>query len=137
MIIPTLLGRPVNQHETDILELPVRCGRLGIINPVRITSCEVLHKESDHQLKDHLEQAREKGTSTWLSTLLLKDLNYVLNNQEFQDSIRLRYGWKIQELPSKLAYGNVNSILHALGCKLGGYASMRHNAIRDTAAFFL
>ena len=40
MLIPALLGCPVNQHERDILELPVRCGRLGIINPVRITSCE-------------------------------------------------------------------------------------------------
>ena len=51
---------------------------------------KVLHKESDHQLKNHLDQAREKGASTWLSTLPLKDLNYVLNRQEFQDSIRLR-----------------------------------------------
>ena len=40
MLIPALLGRPVNQHERDILELPVRCGRLCIINPVRITSFE-------------------------------------------------------------------------------------------------
>ena len=53
---------------------------------------KVLHKESDHQLKNHLDQAREKGASTWLSTLPLKDLNYVLNRQEFQDSIRLRNG---------------------------------------------
>ena len=98
---------------------------------------KVLHKESDHQLKNHLDQAREKGASTWLSTLPLKDLNYVLNRQEFQDSIRLRYGWKIQGVPSKCACGNVNSIYHALDCKLGGYVSMRHNAIRDTAAFFL
>ena len=37
---------------------------------------KVLHKESDHQLKNHLDQAREKGASTWLSTLPLKDLNY-------------------------------------------------------------
>ena len=40
VLIPALLGRPVNQHERDILELPVRCGGLGIINPVRITSRE-------------------------------------------------------------------------------------------------
>ena len=45
--------------------------------------------------------------------------------------------WKIQGVPSKCACGNVNSIYHALDCKLGGYVSMRHNAIRDTAAFFL
>ena len=33
MLIPALLGHPVNQHKRNILELPVRCGRLGIINP--------------------------------------------------------------------------------------------------------
>ena len=38
VLIPALLGRPVNQHERDILQLPVRCGGLGIINSVRITS---------------------------------------------------------------------------------------------------
>ena len=42
-----------------------------------------------------------------------------------------------KECPLKCACGNVNSIYHALDCKLGGYVSMRHNAIRDTAAFFL
>ena len=40
-------------------------------------------------------------------------------------------------MPSKCACGNVNSIYHALDCKLGGYVSMRHDATRDIAAFFL
>ena len=187
VLIPALLGRPVNQHERDILELPVRCGGLGIINPVRIASREyafsvaltkdlvslinqqdqditkldmgkmkekkeelrkqkdeflsqrfkMLYNGSSHLLKNHLNQAREKGASTWLSALPLKDLNYVLNKQEFQDSIRLRYGWKIQGVPSKCACGHANSVYHSLDCKLGGYVCMRHNAIRDTAAFFL
>ena len=110
VLIPALLDRPRDQHERDILELPVRCDRLDIINPVRITSREyaysvaltkdlvslikqqdqditklnlgkikekkeelrkqkeeflsqrfrVLHKESDHHLKTHLETKQEK-----------------------------------------------------------------------------
>ena len=113
VLIPALLGRPVNQHERDILELPVRCGGLGIINPVRIASREyafsvaltkdlvslinqqdqdttkldmgkmkekkeelkkqkdeflsqrfkMLYNGSNHLLKNHLNQAREKGAS--------------------------------------------------------------------------
>ena len=32
-LIPALVGRPVSTHERKILELPVRYGGLGIINP--------------------------------------------------------------------------------------------------------
>ena len=38
---------------------------------------------------------------------------------------------------AKCACGHANSVYHSLDCKLGGYVCMRHNAIRDTAAFFL
>ena len=34
-----------------------------------------------------LELAQEKGASAWLSTVLMKTLGYVLNKQEFRDSI--------------------------------------------------
>ena len=40
-------------------------------------------------------------------------------------------------LASKCACGHANSVYHSLDCKLCGYVCMRHNAIRDTAAFFL
>ena len=37
----------------------------------------------------------------------------------------------------KIFCGNVNSVYHAPDCKLGGFVFMCHNAIRDTAVFFL
>ena len=61
----------------------------------------------------------------------------MLNKQDFQDSIRLRYGWEIDETPRICACGTKNSPYHALDCKLGGYVSMRHNSVRDTIVFFL
>jgi len=61
----------------------------------------------------------------------------VLNKQDFQDSIRLRYEWEIDGSPRICACGTKNSPYHALDCKLGGYVSMRHNSVRDTIAFFL
>ncbi|KAL5248164.1 hypothetical protein ACHWQZ_G017367 [Mnemiopsis leidyi] len=54
-----------------------------------------------------------------------------------KDSIRLRYGWEIDETPRICACGTKNSPYHALDCKLGGYVSMRHNSVRDTIVFFL
>ena len=61
----------------------------------------------------------------------------MLNKQDFQDSIRLRYGWEIDGTPRICACGTKNSPYHALDCKLGGYVSMRHYSVRDTIVFFL
>jgi len=38
--------------------------------------------------------AVEKGAGAWLTALPLQSLGYVLNKQEFRDSVRLRYNWK-------------------------------------------
>ncbi len=187
VFIPSLLGRSVSQHEREILELPVRFGGLGLVNPARVSQREYhcskqiteplvklislqdmdlnnlnwgeiterkaylmkekndcfqqhfnrLYSLSDQRLKNHLDQAREKGASTWLTALPLKSLNYVLNKQEFQDSVRLRYGWQIDGMPKYCACGKKNSVYHTLDCKQGGYVSMRHNAMRDNVAYFL
>ena len=93
-------------------------------------------KRDGPKLKHYLEQACEKGASTWLTALLLKSLNYVLNKQDLQDGICLRYGWVIESTPKICAGGEKNSSYHALDYKLGGYVSMRHNSVRDTVAFF-
>ena len=97
----------------------------------------ILHQQANPKLKRHLDQAREKSASTWLTALPFKSLNYVLNKQDFQDGIRLRYGWQIEGTPRVCACGTENSHYHALDCKLGGYVSMRHNSVRDTIAFFM
>jgi len=36
----------------------------------------------------------EKGASSWLSALTVKDTGYALNKQEFMDAVCMRYGWK-------------------------------------------
>ena len=70
----------------------------------------------------------------WLTTLPLSWLGYVLNKQEFQDSIALRYNWQTDNIPKHCGCGSPNDINHCLTCKLGGYVIMRHNQGRDTIA---
>ena len=48
----------------------------------------------DDNMKQCLENAGEKGSGAWLSALPIESLGYVLNKQEFRDSLCLRYGWK-------------------------------------------
>ena len=74
-----------------------------------------------------LENAQQKGASNWLTTLPLSWLEYVLNKQEFRDSIALRYDWQIDNIPKHCGCGSPNDINHCLTCKLGGYVIMRHN----------
>ena len=56
---------------------------------------------------------------------------YVLNKQEFRDSICLRYGWRIPNTPAYCQCGKKNDIDHTLSCPNGGYTIMRHNCVRD------
>ena len=53
---------------------------------------ELKSKETDSKF---LELAREKGSYSWLSALVLKRLGYVLNEKSFRYAVRLRYNLKI------------------------------------------
>ena len=35
--------------------------------------------------------AMEKGASSWLTVIPLKDMDYTLNKREFRDAVHLRY----------------------------------------------
>ena len=89
------------------------------------------------KVKRCVELAGEKGAGAWLSALPLQSLGYVLNKQEFRDSIYLRYGWMIPNTPAYCGCKSKNDINHTLNCKLGGYVTMRHNNIRDLEASLL
>ena len=84
--------------------------------------------------KRSMALAREKGSGSWLTALPIKSLGYTSNKREFQDSICLRYDWRIPNKPSYCLCGVNNDINHALSCKKGGYVMMRHNCIRDLEA---
>ena len=97
------------------------------------------HKEKQEKLLSEVSElgrlminlASEKGASSWLTALPLKDFGYVLNKQQFADALALRYSFYLKDCPKICACGATNSINHALICKTGGYVSMRHNWLRN------
>ncbi len=95
---------------------------------------EAIIKELKDDQTRYIKAASEKGASVWLSALPLKKLGYALSKREFQDAIKLRYGWSIPDMPRYCACGKRNSTDHALDCKLGGFVHIRHNNIRDAEA---
>ena len=84
-----------------------------------------------------LEASLEKGASNWLSCLPFTEYGFNLNKQEFRDSLKLRYGWKLDNLPTTCPCGNDFSVSHAMSCKLGGFIHTHHNEVRDLTAGLL
>ena len=108
--------------------------------------------EKDEQYKAVLEKIRskmnekqirlndinqEKGVSSWLNAYPLVEHGFDLNKQQFWDSIRIRYGWSLKNLPTTCACGSSFNFQHSMNCKKGGFVTIRHNNIRDLTANML
>ena len=81
-----------------------------------------------------LGQAREGGTSNWLTVLPLAKYRFNLHKGDFRDSILMRYGKDLPRLPSSCVCGEPMTMNHALNCPRGGYIIVRHNHVRDFLA---
>ncbi len=98
-----------------------------------------IEADSSPNVRRQLELISEKGASCWLTSLPLKDYGFLLNKQEFQDAISLRYNLDLKTLdrPKLCICGQVNNVNHCLTCKLGGYVSLRHDSLRNTTGELL
>ena len=118
-----------------------------------------VQKEKDDDLKGKLEELKvslpklkvslpvrtqravdlacEKGASSWLTAIPLKDMNFDLSKQEFCDTLRLRYDWPIPDSPSVCVCGCSFTMDHAMICQRGGLIIQRHDDICDLEAELL
>ena len=74
-----------------------------------------------------IDIACEKGASSWLFALPIREHGFDLHKGAFRDAICIRYGWRPSQLPCLCVCGYSFSIDHALSCKFGGYPIKRHN----------
>ena len=84
-----------------------------------------------------MDLAQEKSASSWLTSLPLKEFNFVLHKSAFRDAIALRYGWQPKNTPTHCTCGSKFSVQHALSCPKGGFPTMRHNEVRDLTAHLM
>ena len=96
-----------------------------------------IRNESSASVCKIIDLAAEKGASCWLTSLPLKAYGFVLNKQQFHDSICLRYNYAIKLAARICACGQPYSVNHCLTCKKGGYVILRHNSLRDLLAELL
>ena len=73
----------------------------------------------------------------WLTALPLDKNGFALHKSAFRDAFCLRYGWLLNNLPTKCACGHGFTIDHALCCPKGAFPTYRHNELRDLTGSFL
>ena len=83
------------------------------------------------------EFIKEKGASSWLSVLPLKEMNFTLNKRAFRDAITLRHGWEFNDIPTVCVCRDLFDADHAMICMREGYIIQWHNKIRDLEAEIL
>ena len=88
-------------------------------------------------LQRAMNLARERGSSSWLTSLPIKEHGFCLHKSAFVDALALRYGWAPSRTPTTCACGASFSVEHVLSCPKGGFPSIRHNELRDLTASLL
>ena len=100
-------------------------------------SLNLVKQNVSESFATHIDSLSEKGVSSWLNTLPLKEFGFTLSKQEFTDAILMRYQHPLKGLPRVCSCSKANSIDHALICPNGGYTHMRHNQVRDLEVSWL
>ena len=94
----------------------------------------VIRDNASAGLQRAMDLAQEKGASSWLTSLPLKEFNLALHKGAFHDATALRYGWLPKNIPTHCSCGSSFTVEHALFCPKGGFPIMRHNEVRDLTA---
>ena len=120
--------------ENTVDELPITKIKLEIKNKKENTYKYIEHLKDDMSEKSKrlLQLSTEKGVSNWLTVLPIAEHGF---EQQFWDSTGLRHGWEISKLPTCPCGSKFDT--HSMGCKKGGFATIRHNELRDLTAKIL
>ena len=86
-----------------------------------------------NEKQKRLNDITQGKVSNWLKTYPISDQGYDLNKQLW-DCVRLRYGWRLTNIPSACSYGSKMDIQHAISYKKGGFITIIHNDLRDLTA---
>ena len=96
-----------------------------------------LRGELPPALSKAMDLASQRGTSSWLTSLPIKEHGFCLHKGAFADALALRYGWAPTKTPTHCVCGAAFAVEHLLSCPRGGFPSLRHNEIRDLTATLL
>ena len=142
---PALIdGHIPNSIERKLLSLPVKLGGMRIVTFANIAKTEYQNSRNitealtKHRNTERLQSliidlptnkirlneiSQEKGASTQLSTLSLKEEGYSLSKQEFWDFVKMHSEWPLSRLSNMCSWLAKNNLQHSLSSKKGGFTS--------------
>ena len=74
------------------------------------------------------------GVSNWFTVLPITEVGFELSKQQFLDSVRLRFGREISNLPTSCSYVSKFDIQYSISCKKGGFIYTSHDDLRELTA---
>ena len=104
---------------------------------LRAAQAMTVYDALPNPLQRCVELASEKGASSWLSVLPIKDQGFSLNKGEFRDTLCLRYRWPLTRTPTHCNCGRIFTTDHSMICPKGGFPTIRHNELQDMTANLL
>ena len=114
--------------ETEVKDRKQIITQVKQMETIRSTN---IKNRQEPALQRVLQQASEKGASSWLGAVPIATQGFDLNKGEFQDSLRVRYLIDLENLPSICPCGDKFDPTHAMQCTTGGFVHARHDNIRD------
>ena len=81
-----------------------------------------------------MSKADEKGVSSWLTADPPNEKGMVLNKSDFRDAICLRYGFRLDGMPTTCVCGTAMTVDHGMTCPSAGYPTAQQNEVRDVMA---
>ena len=94
--IVELAHKPPDETEIKTLQTSARSEKDEWLK----MQCEQVRESLPSKTERAVELALEKGASNWLTVIPIKEMNFNLNKREFSDAIKLRYDWKITDIPA-------------------------------------
>ena len=66
---------------------------------------EDLRNSLAEKTKRAVDLAAEKGASSWLAVIPVKEMDLNRNKREFKDAVHIRYDWQISDIPNVCVCG--------------------------------
>ena len=113
----------------DQIQADQRQAKKAVCNCNRIAAteeAEAIKQRLSSSQQVTMDQASERGASSWLTAISIAEYGFTLHKHAFRDALCIRYGWRPARLPSHCPC----VVNHALSCPKGPLPSIRHDCIR-------
>ena len=101
-----------------------------LTDTVKSDTVKSIYDQCPPDLQYIIDCLQERGSSSWLTSLPIKQYGFVLHKGDFIDALGLRYGWMPPRLPSHCVCSTDFSISHAFSCPHSAFPAIRHNNVR-------